>query len=301
MLHNDQDLFEQVILRASDRMKIEAGIIEKDYYVTLALKEIAARVPSIIFKGGTSLSKCYKIIKRFSEDIDLTMECATKPTEGQRRNLKKNIMSVIADLGLKIMNGGEIRSRRDFNKYIIDFPSVFDDRALKQHLQIETMIKIRAYPSQKMEAASLIHDFLLEEGLGDLAAEHDLMPFQLNVQTAERTFVDKIFALMDYYLTDRITEHSRHIYDLNQLLRIVDVNEELKALFQEVRLERKPYDKVCPSAQDSVDIKGLLEEIVSKEVYKTDYVNITEMLLFEEVKYDEAIKAVQTILNSGLL
>ena len=62
MLHNDKETFEQVILKVSEETGIEAGIIEKDYYLTLLLKRIAQLQPNIIFKGGTSLSKCYKII-----------------------------------------------------------------------------------------------------------------------------------------------------------------------------------------------------------------------------------------------
>lgn len=45
--------------------------MEKDYYLTLFLKSLVARQRGIVFKGGTSLSKCHKVIDRFSEDIDL--------------------------------------------------------------------------------------------------------------------------------------------------------------------------------------------------------------------------------------
>lgn len=74
MLHNDKDNFEQVILKVSSETGIEPAIIEKDYYVTLFLERLVELQPNIIFKGGTSLSKCYKIINRFSEDIDLNIE-----------------------------------------------------------------------------------------------------------------------------------------------------------------------------------------------------------------------------------
>ena len=70
MLHNDRELFEQLILRTSESLGIKAEIIEKYYYVTLFLKELVSVSPEIIFKGGTSLSKCYHLIDRFSEDID---------------------------------------------------------------------------------------------------------------------------------------------------------------------------------------------------------------------------------------
>ena len=74
MLHNNTELFEQVVLRTAEYMKVEPGIIEKDYFVTLLLRKISKNIPSVVFRGGTSLSKCYKIINRFSEDIDLTIQ-----------------------------------------------------------------------------------------------------------------------------------------------------------------------------------------------------------------------------------
>lgn len=92
MLHNDQSLFEQVLLRVSEDTGIEASIIEKDYYVTLFLRRIVTKLPNIIFKGCTSLSKCYKLINRFSEDIDLNIETESHPTEGQRKILKEVII-----------------------------------------------------------------------------------------------------------------------------------------------------------------------------------------------------------------
>lgn len=87
MLHDDKELFEQAVLKTAKYMNIDAGIVEKDYYVTLMLKELAETVPDLVFKGGTSLSKCHKIINRFSEDIDLTIEYDAKPSESKRKNL----------------------------------------------------------------------------------------------------------------------------------------------------------------------------------------------------------------------
>ena len=99
MLHKDRENFEQIILKVSEDTGIDVSIVEKDYYVTLFLKRIVEVIPNIIFKGGTSLSKCYKIIKRFSEDIDLNIEVETRPTEGQRKKLKEAIVSIIDEFG----------------------------------------------------------------------------------------------------------------------------------------------------------------------------------------------------------
>ena len=57
---------------------------------------------------------------------------------------------------------------------------------------------------------------------------------------------------------------------------------------------------MCPSAQDGVDINALLEEIVEKEPYKTDYNNTTYRLLFKKVPYEEAIKVLRKIAGSRL-
>lgn len=299
MLHNDKELFEQVVLKTSEHMGIEAGIIEKDYFVTLFLKEISKVLPGIIFKGGTSLSKCHKLIKRFSEDIDLNIEYEIKATEGQRKKLKKTILSVIEALNLELTNPDDVRSRRDYNKYIVDFPTVFKSEALKQHLIVETAVYIKAYPNETMEATSLIYDYLSEQGFDDLITEHDLQPFSLMVQSAERTFVDKIFALGDYYLDDKVREHSRHIYDLHKLIQVVAIDDNLKKLVQQVRQERKGH-KQCLSAQDGIDLKDLLLKIINEEAYRSDYESITETLLFEDVPYKQAILTLQKICDSNL-
>lgn len=296
MLHNNRELFEQAVLKTAEYLKIDAGIVEKDYYVTLILKEISLTVPDLVFKGGTSLSKCHKVINRFSEDIDLTVEYETKPSEGKRRSLKKNIVDTIEKSGLVLANPDEIKSRREFNKYIVDYPSIFTQAGLKNHLQIETMIKIRAYPNQEMNAASLIYDYFVKEGFSELIDEYELAPFTIKVQSAERTFVDKIFALADYYLADNVTEHSRHIYDLYKLLDKVQLDEQLKILFENVRIEREPH-QVCLSAKESIKMSSLLKEIVDTDAYKEDFNNITSLLIFEKTEYEEAITSLKKIIE----
>ena len=70
--------FEQAILRAAEHFrerKLRPAIIEKDYYVTEALRVIATTSgDKIIFKGGTSLAKGWNLIQRFSEDIDIFLD-----------------------------------------------------------------------------------------------------------------------------------------------------------------------------------------------------------------------------------
>ena len=299
MLHNDPSLFEQVILRVSEDTGIEASIIEKDYYVTLFLQRIVARQPNIIFKGGTSLSKCYKLINRFSEDIDLNIDSETHPTEGQRKKLKEAIVSIIDEFGFTLINTDKVRSRRDYNRYVVEYPTVFPTSFLKEHLIVETAVYIKAYPCKRMLASSLIYDYLNHNSFTELIEQYGLEPFALNVQTAERTLVDKVFALGDYYLCDAVHEHSRHVYDIYKLLDVAALNDSMKQLVWDVFEERKPHAN-CRSAKDGIDVNTLLQEIVDKTVYKQDYEDITARILFEEVPYETAITALQKIIASGV-
>ena len=299
MLHNDHSLFEQVILRVSEDTGIEASIIEKDYYVTLFLQRIVAQLPNIIFKGGTSLSKCYKLINRFSEDIDLNIETETHPTEGQRKKLKEVIVSNINEFGFTLTNPDKVRSRRDYNRYIVDYPTIFSTSYLKEHLIVETAVYIKAYPCKRMLASSLIYDYLERNGYTDLIEQYGLYPFELNVQAAERTLVDKVFALGDYYLSDAVHEHSRHVYDIYKLLDVVTLDDSMKELVRSVREERKPHVN-CRSAKDGIDMNALLQEIVDKAVYRQDYEDITAKILFENVPYETATTALRKIIASGI-
>ncbi len=119
-LHENKELFRQAVAVTARHFKIDPSIVEKDYYVTIYLEELTKRLPNLLFKGGTSLSKCYKAINRFSEDIDLTLE-QDVITQGQRKKVKQIIKETCDELNLKLLNESETRSRRDFNRYEIDY------------------------------------------------------------------------------------------------------------------------------------------------------------------------------------
>lgn len=80
---------------------------------------------------------------------------------------------------------------------------------------------------------------------------------------------------------------------------VVVINDELKQLALEVRKDRKKH-KTCLSAQDGVDINSLMQEIIDKDVYKSDFESITSSLLFEEIEYHTVVKALQIIIDNKL-
>ena len=294
MLHKNREIFEDILLKVSAEYGIDAAIIEKDYYVTLLLKNIAGLVPDIIFKEGTSLSKCYRLIERFSEDIDLSIFEEVKLPESKRRRLKDGILKAIEASELTLENKDDIRSRRDFNRYVIAYPSVFTSSAVKSKLIVETAVFTGIYPTEIKDVGNYIFDFLSKNNALDFVDTDTIRPFPIKVQKPERTFVDKVFALCDYHLAGSHEQHSRHIYDIYRLFGTIIIDGSLKELIEKVRKERKLL-QMCPSAQDGVDINALLEEIVEKEPYKADYNNTTYRLMFKKAPYDEVIKMLKKI------
>ena len=299
-LHNDKELFQELIQLTANETGLVTAIVEKDYYVTMFLKCISEMKPEIIFKGGTSLSKCFKIINRFSEDIDLNIQFENRATEGQRKSLKAAIKKAAEMLGLEIINLDDTHSRRDFNKYEIEYETVFESDFLKQNLICETVVFFKAYPTVKLPAECFIYQYLKQIERLDIAEEYSITPFVLNVQSAERTMIDKLFALGDYYLSGNVTGHSRHIYDIACLSKITVFNDDFVELLNRVKEERKA-NKTCLSSQDDVSLNSVLQEIVEKDAYKSDYERITIPLLFDKIPYDAAIKALKDLLSINLI
>ncbi len=128
-----------------------------------------------------------------------------------------------------------------------------------------------------------------------LAKELGLLTFEVRANSLERTFADKVFAICDYYMSGDIPpRQSRHIYDLRKLLGMVSLDGGMRSLMETVRVQRTGgYGNL--SADEGVDLPTVLEEIVEKESYKSDYERVTMPLLYEDVIYDEAITALGEI------
>lgn len=297
-LHENKEEFKNAIHLASQQFNILPIIVEKDYYVTIILRELAQRLSYIVFKGGTSLSKCHKVINRFSEDIDITID--SKLSRGQMKKLKEAIKDIAAKLGISIPNIDETRSRRSYNRYILEYQSVisgFDDAVLSAVL-LETSFAEVSFPTVILPVHSYIGDMMVSEAPNELE-NFCLEPFNMKVQGLDRTLVDKVFAICDYYMQNKVKRHSRHIYDIYKLLTIVPLTSEFKTLVSEVRNVRAMTD-ICPSAQPGVNVPELLNVLIEKEVYKEDYQNLTLRILEENVSYESAITALHKISDSGM-
>lgn len=298
-LHKDTELFNEIVENAAKYYGIVPDIIRKDYFVSLFLKEYKKVEPDFVFKGGTSLSKCYDVIKRFSEDIDLTFYQDNESlSEGERQRVNYHVKDACAEIEFTIMNLDEIRSRRIFNQYRIDTGFLIDASSIRDTIIVEIALQTLAFPVEKKQVNMYVYNYLRNNNHVDIIKEYMLEPFDVYVQDKVRTFVDKVFALCDYHLESKYEEHSRHIYDLFKLWPGVKnrIERNLVLEVRKIRAERN----YCPSANKKYNINDLLNEIISSEVYKEDYVKITSRLLFEEVKYEEAINVISKIIDGNM-
>lgn len=163
---------------------------------------------------------------------------------------------------------------------------------------IETYIALLPFPTTARMTDNYIYRFLQQSGQTHLAEEYNLIPFEITTQTIERTLVDKVFALCDYYLVEKTDHHSRHLYDIHKIVENISISESLSDLIRKVRALRAPLP-ICPSAEEGVNINHILEEIIAKEIYKEDYVRITENLLFSPLSYEVAISSLQHMVDGN--
>ncbi|WP_211656301.1 nucleotidyl transferase AbiEii/AbiGii toxin family protein [Planococcus alpniumensis] len=308
-LHEENELFNELVRSAAAAYGLQNFQIEKDYYVSLLLKQLVSNFPGIVFKGGTSLSKCYDVIKRFSEDLDLSVPLgeSNKLPRSEKKKLKTAIESVIEDLGFALLNPEKIRSGREFNEYEIGYRKEFEgDSEMSPHILVETNVAYRPFPFEQLEVSNYITKFVIAAE-GDEAEkeqfmdEYEMRPFEANVQTIDRTFLDKIFAICDYYEKKESTRYSRHLYDLHMIERSGFVDPEgLKMLIPEV-IEIRRDGRDTASCQLGYELKKTLKEIIQTDFYKQDYNRNTKTFLAEDVSYEETIDSLKKISDSSFL
>lgn len=294
-LHKDKETFKEIIEQVADDTGRAAVVIEKDYYVTMILRLLSQKLSNVVFKGGTSLSKGFKVINRFSEDIDITFD--RHIGEARRKKLKNVVMKEISEeLGMPISNWNYTQSDRDYNAYFFTYESVWgmeDDRMLPS-IKLEAALGLYAFPTEIVPIGSFIGDYFIKRRREDLAAQFMLDTFDMKLQAVERTYIDKIFALCDYYMQGKSKRYSRHLYDIYKLTDRIDVEGALSSLYGKIREHRKKM-KNCPSAEDGVNISKLINEFCDADFYKNDYQDITIFFSDDYIAYEDTIEQMRKL------
>lgn len=216
----------------------------------------------------------------------------------RKRKSKKAILDSAEELGMVIENVDETRSRRDYNRYVVAYDSVLvsSSSVVKSAVLLETSYTAVSFPTVLLPVYSYVGDMMRHEA-PEFIDTFGLAPFMMKVQGVDRTLVDKVFAVCDYYLSGKVAKHSRHLYDIYKLLPLVSQDDTFKDLIKEVR-EVRAQSSICFSALPDVDVSGLLKEIIKENVYRNDYENLTIQLLEENISYDMAIESLKKLVES---
>lgn len=305
-LHHNKEIFQEIIEATATHFGLLRFQVEKDYFVSLFLKRLFQDNPYLIFKGGTSLSKCYDAIERFSEDIDLVLNFEEEVTPTKKRKLlkkiKKNIITTGENLNFEHLTSNTVQSKKDFNQYQFGFHYVSERPPGTQMLEniiVETIKVYESFPCENIEASNYITKYLENNNEIELIDQYNLKPFIVKTQTIERTFIDKIFAICDYQLEDKAYRNSRHLYDIHMIYKSGKINKEhIQELFPKVANVRR-NGRHTQSAAIGFELHDKLNEIIFLDFYNEDYrVNTLEYLHSkDEITYEIAIQTIKRLIE----
>lgn len=230
-LHEDANAFRVLLNDIHDRTGYRLDVLEKDYYVTLILEELAKKqkegLPAY-FKGGTALYKALHTTNRFSEDIDLSVDtrgCSRTQNDKKLEKATKKYVSLNRDVGQSITHRSEVIAVYSYDP-ITDYDK---DDALQRfgRLKVEATSFTISDPVTNMEVAPMIYELATTEQKEILEDAYAVSPFQVKTITLERIFVDKLFAAEAYVrkaeVKARAFEAAKHIYDLAVLEKIPEI------------------------------------------------------------------------------
>lgn len=225
-LHTNPELFKDAIHATAQYLNLPEIYIEKDYWVTLALREIflSEHGAYAVFKGGTSLSKCYRLIERFSEDIDIAVVCTSGESDNaikqKLRGIGKAVEQAIPEMDSPYTNKMG-RIRKTVHQYAHQQQGEFGQ--VREQIMLEVTSLGSAEPYDESFVQSYFTEMMASRGLEHMIHEHGLESFKIQVLSKERTFCEKIMSLVRWsYGQNPFTDlrnKIRHTYDLHLMLQ----------------------------------------------------------------------------------
>ena len=310
---------ELVIQNTSDKLSMSKAIVEKDLWVCMILKYLFKDFKykdAIVFKGGTSLSKVYKLIERFSEDIDLALDWkllgykSKEPYEDRSNTkqlkfndkLNEDTKIFLRDEFLPVLENDfkDVLRGKDYKFYIdefdgqticFDYPKNHKDSSIIQVIRLEIGSLAEPIPASRRKIKTYIEEVYPEV-------------FDENIQVVAvdslRTFYEKITIL--HREANRVngnypTRYSRHFYDVYKML-LTDIKEKsfdnLDLLKAVIEFKKKFY--ACNWAKYDDIMEGNIKLIPSDEALETfskDYDSMKNMLFGEKISFDRIISSVK--------
>lgn len=317
----------EIFRRTQAALELSQQIIEKDWWVTTVLRALFALpyAENLSFKGGTSLSKCWDLIERFSEDIDIAIDreylgfggvlSKTQISDKLRRascsfvreKLQYDLKEQLINLGINSVDFSikvniTPMSTTDPEIIEVEYHSLFDDIVYIKHKVImEVSGRSMSEPIQKIELHSMIDEVFPDSPFSDSA-------FSIRAVIPQRTFLEKICLLHEEFAKSqefiRIDRMSRHLYDLEQIMRTSIAEEALSdsRLYQSVIEHRRmfiglkefDYDTLAPLFINIIPPTNIIE------LWRYDYEQMQETMIYgESLPFDRLIEQIK-ILNQRI-
>ncbi len=226
-LHEDKTIFTQLLNFSANSLNIRPEFIEKDYWITRSLQRMAQNeyAEKVVFKGGTSLSKAYRLTNRFSEDIDIAVVDVNSFSGNQLKMLIKRLSKDMASELEEIVIPNVTSKGSRFYKAIYKYQNMIGltSSVVKTgQLLIEINTYANPYPYIKHEISSFLADYLTKINRQDLIEQYEMQPFEINVLDKRRTLVEKLVSLIRFSFEDDVVKSLsskiRHFYDLYYLV-----------------------------------------------------------------------------------
>ena len=317
---------------AKDHPGINQLAIEKDWWVMVTLKALfrTTCADSLIFKGGTSLSKGFQIIERFSEDIDLAISHSffgiDKTSKSQREKLRKMARVFVHDTlsseldarlqelgvsGYRVENvthqldkDGNLKaidSDKDPTVILLHYDSVVEGSVdyIPPRVKIEISCLSMDEPTEVREIQSYIADSFKEED-ETLASIRTVLP--------SRTFLEKIFLLAEEFQKDkprsvRMPRHvrmSRHLYDLERLMDSEYGRKALadRGLYDAIVEHRRTYYALKYVDYDKHDPRAIsfVPPASVQELWAADYADMKRYFIYgDSLSFEQLIERVEEL------
>jgi len=265
-LHTHTQEFTELISLTATHFSILPEFIEKDYWITLILNNLSqsSHANSVVFKGGTSLTKGYRIINRFSEDIDIALLDEKLTGNALKTKIRKVEKTITADL-TEIEEPGVTRKGSVYRKSLFQYPSNTNSR-LVNNVQKRIIVEINSfanpYPFVQQEITSFIAEFLIATNQAEAIQEYGLQNFTLNILDKRRTMLEKLVSLIRFSFSENpsreLANKIRHFYDLYYLAKDEECAEYLQSSdFQKDLSELLIYDQQEFDEPEDWQIKAL--------------------------------------------
>ena len=271
---------------AAERLSIIPTAVEKDYWVGEVLRVLSRDFAGdFVFKGGTSLSKGYRLVERFSEDIDILVVPGERGRGTTDKLMKAMAESAAEGIGGSARGVGGSETGRH-RAYEIGYPATREPTALiRTSVLLEMGVRGGPHPHSPVPISSLLGDVLEAAGT-DLREFDDLEPFEVAVLHPGRTLLEKLVLI--HALAQQLAagtggsidrRSGRHFYDVYQLLgdrQVLDllanrdqtdqvmrsVEEINRAFFGGDGIETRPAGgfATCPAFELTSDISSQLRE-----------------------------------------